>query len=247
MLDILNNIDSQKKLSVAMVLFHRVTLLDLIGPATALGFHADVHLVAKTMDPVASDQGVKILPTCTFDECPKDLDVLFVPGGVGVLDAMMDLELLHFVRDRGERAGYVTSVCTGSLIQGAAGLLKGYEATTHWGWHEVLSSLGAIPVKKRVVHDRNRVSGGGVTAGLDFGLGLLAILRGEEAARTVQLMMEYDPEPPFDVGTPDKAGRATVENAQRVLNATAECRIMIDRQKELGFPLERNLSSNASA
>lgn len=97
------------------------------------------------------------------------------------------------------------------------------------------------------MHDRNRVSGGGVTAGLDFGLELLAILRGEEAARTVQLMMEYDPEPPFDVGTPDKAGRTTVENAQRVLNASAECRIMIDRQKEFGFPLEKNLLSNASA
>lgn len=246
MLDILNNVDGQKKLSVAMVLFDRLTLLDLIGPATALGFHADVHLVAKTMDPVGSDQGVRILPTCTFEDCPKELDVLFVPGGVGVLDAMVDLELLHFVRDRGERAGYVTSVCTGSLVQGAAGLLKGYEATTHWAWHEVLSSLGAIPVKRRVVHDRNRVSGGGVTAGVDFGLGLLAILRGEEAAKTVQLMMEYDPEPPFDVGTPDKAGPALIENAQRVFDAAAECRIMIDRQKKSGFLLENNHLSNAS-
>ena len=247
MFDMFENSDRQQgRLSVAMVLFHKLTLLDLIGPATALGFYADVHLVAKTMDPVESDQGVKILPTCTFDECPKDLDVLFVPGGVGVLDAMVDVELLHFVRDRGERAGYVTSVCTGSLVQGAAGLLKGYEATTHWGWHDVLSSLGAKPVKKRVVRDRNRLSGGGVTAGLDFGLELLAILRGEEAAMTVQLLMEYDPAPPFDVGNPEKAGQALVENAQRVLNARAECGIMIDRQREFGFPLENNLLSNAS-
>jgi cyclohexyl-isocyanide hydratase len=246
MLNTVGSTNDNTKLSVAMVLFPRLTLLDLIGPATALGFYADIHLVAQTMDPVESDQGIRILPTCTFEQCPGDLDVLFVPGGVGVLDAMVDVQLLRFVRDRGERAGYVTSVCTGSLIQGAAGLLKGYEATTHWGWHEVLSSLGAIPVRKRVVHDRNRVSGGGVTAGVDFGLALLAVLRGEEAAKTVQLMMEYDPAPPFDVGTPEKAERAMIENAQRMLNAPAESRVMIDRQKEWGFPLERNFPSTAS-
>src|ERR1700722_8590516 len=101
-----------RKLSIAMVLFPRMTLLDLIGPATALAFYADIHLVANTMKPVSSDQGVTILPTCSFSECPKDLDVLFVPGGMGAIDAMVDVELLRFVRDRGERAGYVASVCT---------------------------------------------------------------------------------------------------------------------------------------
>jgi cyclohexyl-isocyanide hydratase len=241
MLDIQTDVGiPDRKLSVAMVLFPRVTLLDLIGPATAWGFYADIHLVSNTMAPVSSDQGVSILPTCTFDECPKDLDVLFVPGGMGVIDAMVDVELLRFVRDRGERAGYVTSVCTGSLIQGAAGLLKGYEATSHWGWHDVLESLGAIPVKQRVVHDRNRLSGGGVTAGLDFGLTLLALLRGEEAAKSVQLMMEYDPSPPFDVGTPDKAGAELVELADRTFNARAECVTMIARQKASGFLLEQD-------
>jgi cyclohexyl-isocyanide hydratase len=229
-----------RKLSIAMVLFPRMTLLDLIGPATALAFYADIHLVASTMKPVSSDQGVTILPTCSFSECPKDLDVLFVPGGMGAIDAMVDVELLRFVRDSGERAGYVASVCTGSLIQGAAGLLKGYQATSHWGWHGVLASLGAIPVKQRIVRDRNRVSGGGVTAGLDFGFALLAMLRGEEAAKCVQLMMEYDPAPPFDVGTPDKAGAALVEIAEQALNAPAECATMIARQKASGFLLDRD-------
>jgi cyclohexyl-isocyanide hydratase len=228
----------KKKLSVAMVLYPRMTLLDLIGPATALAFYADIHLVSRTMKPVSSDQGVTILPTCSYDDCPKDLDVLFVPGGMGVIDAMADVELLRFVRDRGERAGYVTSVCTGSLIQGAAGLLKGYQATSHWGWHRVLASFDAIPTKQRIVRDRNRVSGGGVTAGLDFGLALLALLRGEEAAKTVQLMMEYDPAPPFDVGTPDKAGPALVDIAEQFLNARAECATMIARQMASGFLLE---------
>ena len=241
MLDMQSTADlPPKKLSIAMVLFSRMTLLDLIGPATALGFYADIHLVSNTMEPVSSDQGVTILPTCSFDDCPKDLDVLFVPGGMGVIDAMVDVELLRFVRDRGERAGYVTSVCTGSLIQGAAGLLKGYQATSHWGWHSVLASLGAIPVKQRIVRDRNRVSGGGVTAGLDFGLALLALLRGEEAAKSVQLMMEYDPAPPFDVGTPDKAGAVLVSIAEQALNSPAECVTMIARQKASGYLLERD-------
>jgi cyclohexyl-isocyanide hydratase len=120
------------------------------------------------------------------------------------------------------------------------GLLKGYEATTHWGWHEILSSLGVKPVQKRVVRDRNRLSGGGVTAGLDFGLKLLAILGGEEAARTVQLLMEYDPAPPFNVGNPEKAGHALVENAQRILKARAGCKLTIEQQQEFEFPLENN-------
>ncbi|WP_050044064.1 DJ-1/PfpI family protein [Bradyrhizobium sp. LTSPM299] len=241
-----------RKLSIAMVLFPRLTLLDLIGPATALAFYADIHLVSSSMKPVSSDQGVTVLPTCTFDDCPEDLDVLFVPGGMGVIDAMVDVELLRFVRDRGERAGYVASVCTGSLIQGAAGLLKGYRATSHWGWHDVLASFGAIPVKQRVVTDRNRMSGGGVTAGLDFGLTLLASLRGEEAAKSVQLMMEYDPAPPFDVGTPDKAGEALVRIAEQALNAPNECATMIARQKASGFlldtaPAARSRSTTESA
>jgi cyclohexyl-isocyanide hydratase len=226
------------KFSVGIVLFPKVTLLDLIGPATALDFHANIFLVAKTLDPVFSDQGVGIVPTHTFEDCPKNLDVLFVPGGVGVLEAMTDRDLLRFVKDRGQTADYVTSVCTGSLIQAAAGLLEGYEATTHWAWHEVLTAFGAIPVKARVVADRNRLSGGGVTAGIDFGLQLLALLRGPEAAKSVQLMMEYDPSPPFEAGSPDKAGVGIVAIAQQVLNAPAECVTMIKRHQDAGFLLE---------
>jgi cyclohexyl-isocyanide hydratase len=225
----------ERRLCVAMLLFPSLTLLDLIGPATVLGFHADIHLVSSTMAPVASDQGFKLSPTCTYETCPEVVDVLFVPGGMGVFDAMIDVELLQFLSDRGANAGYIASVCTGSLIQGAAGLLKGYKATTHWGWHDVLSELGAIPVKARVVFDRNRLSGGGVTAGIDFGIQLLALLRGEKAAKSVQLMMEYDPAPPYDVGTPERAGPELVAIADKILNVNAERVAMIERHRKNGF------------
>jgi cyclohexyl-isocyanide hydratase len=227
----------EKKFLVGMVMFDGFTLLDLVGPQTALGFHGEIKLIAKNREPVTTDGGIQVIPNCTFDDCPTNLDVLFVPGGVGVLNAMVDRELLSFVSDRGQRARYVTSVCTGSLIQGAAGLLVGYEATTHWAWHDVLASLGAKPVKKRIVSDRNRLSGGGVTAGIDFGLTLLALLRGKGAAETVQLMMEYDPGPPFDCGIPKKATKNSIDIANAVMNAPAECSLMISRQEKTGFLL----------
>ena len=145
-------------------------------------------------------------PTTTFADCPRDLDVLFVPGGVpGTLTMMEDPEVLAFLADRGSRARFVTSVCTGSLVLGAAGLLKGYKATSHWLTRDVLAEFGAIPTAGRIVVDRNRVTGGGVTAGLDFGLELVAQLRNRDYAEAVQLYLEYDPQPPFDSGTPEKA------------------------------------------
>jgi cyclohexyl-isocyanide hydratase len=197
---------TQPPLQIAMLIYPGVTLLDFVGPLTALGPHGPTHLVAKSRAPVISDSGVAVLPTATLEECPRDLDVLFVPGGFGTADAMADHELLAFLADRGARAGYVTSVCSGSLILAAAGLLQGYRATTHWAAYEVLAGMGVEVSDERVVVDRNRVTGGGVTAGIDFGLVLLARLRGDVVAQVAQLMMEYDPAPPFHAGTPRTAG-----------------------------------------
>jgi cyclohexyl-isocyanide hydratase len=200
-------------LEIGMLLYPGLTLLDLIGPHTVFSWHANTHLVWKTMDTVRSDTGIGIQPTATFAECPRNLDILFVPGGFGTAAAMADPEVVAFLADRAATAKYVTSVCSGSLILGAAGLLKGYKATSHWALLDSLSLFGAEPVKARVVVDRNRVSGGGVTAGIDFGLVLLAKLRGDDAAKLSQLAMEYDPAPPFHAGSPEGAGPAIVEQA----------------------------------
>ncbi len=204
---------NQTPLQMAMLLYPGLTLLDLIGPQTALNLHAQTHLVWKSLDTVVSDSGIGIQPNATFADCPRDLDILFVPGGFGTAAAMADPEVLAFLTDRAPRAKYVTSVCSGSLILGAAGLLKGYRATSHWALRGMLTRFGAEPVEGRVVVDRNRLTGGGVTAGIDFGLTLLAKLRGDDAAKLTQLTMEYDPEPPFNAGSPEGAGPALVQQA----------------------------------
>lgn len=201
---------SRAPLQIGMVVYPRLTLLDLIGPQTALGMHGVTHLVAERLEPVLSDSGIAILPTATYEQCPQDLDVLFVPGGEGTADAMEDVKLLTFLRSRAETARYVTSVCSGSLILAAAGVLQGYRATTHWTSLDVLTAFGVTAQAARVVSDRNRITGGGVTAGIDFGLVLLAELRGEPAARMTQLAMEYDPQPPFKAGSPALAGEEAV-------------------------------------
>jgi cyclohexyl-isocyanide hydratase len=199
---------------IAMLLYPGFTALDLVGPqyffASLMG--ATVHLVAKDRTPVMSDTGLAIMPTATLEECPVDLDVLFVPGsGGGVLDAMEDAALVAFVADRGARAKWVTSVCTGSLLLARAGLLTGYRATGHWVARDVLADFGAIPVNERVVRDRNRMTGAGVSAGLDLGLAMTAELRDRAYAEGVQLLAEYAPQPPFDAGTPETAPKAVVE------------------------------------
>lgn len=198
---------------VAMLLFPGVTPLDLIGPQTALNSHCDVHLVWKNTDMMMSDSGVMLRADTLIEECPQDLDVLFIPGGPGQIEVMRDDMLLRFLADRGARAKYVTSVCSGALVLGAAGLLKGYDAATHWAAMGLLPLFGANPVEKRVVKDRNRITGGGVTAGLDFGLTLLAELADEHTAKVQQLAMQYDPEPPFDAGVPAKAGPEVTQAA----------------------------------
>lgn len=209
----MNAADPQAPLQVAMLLYPGLTLLDLIGPQAVLGMHGQTHLVWKTLDTVTSDGGIGIQPNATLQSCPGELDVLFVPGGFGTNAAMADEELLQFLRDRAPKARFITSVCSGSLILGAAGLLQGYKATSHWSCREALRGFDAEPTKARVVTDRNRVTGGGVTAGIDFGLVLLAQLRGETAAKVTQLAMEYDPQPPFNAGTPETAGTAITEQA----------------------------------
>jgi cyclohexyl-isocyanide hydratase len=196
---------------IGFLLFPQVTQLDLTGPAQILGRipGARVHLIWKTRDPVTTDVGFSINPTTAFDDCPQ-LDVLCVPGGFGIDALFGDAETLSFLRRQGEGAQYVTSVCNGSLVLGAAGLLHGYRAACHWAWRQYLPRFGALPVAERIVRDRNRISGGGVTAGIDFGLALAAELAGEEEAKMLQLAFEYDPQPPFDCGSPESAGPALV-------------------------------------
>lgn len=193
-------------LEVVMLVYPGFTLLDLAGSQATWGPYGRAHLVGKSMQPVLSDTDVAVLPTATFAECPRNADILFVPGGFGTNDVMEDPETLAFLGEQGRRARYVTSVCSGSLILGAAGLLRGYKAATHWACYETLEALGVEGVRSRVVVDRNRISGGGVTSGIDFGLTVLAQLRGEITAKVTQLAMEYDPQPPFDAGTPTGAG-----------------------------------------
>ncbi len=193
---------------VAIVLYPQLTALDIVGPhhmfTSLMG--AQVHLVAASLDPVKSDTGLSFLPTATFETCPADLDILCIGGGsTGTLAAMEDQALIGFLKDRGARAKWVTSVCTGSLVLGAAGLLKGYRATSHWATRDLLGQFGAIPTEGRIVTDRNRVTGGGVTAGIDMGLAIVGMLRDRTYAEGVQLMAEYDPQPPYDSGSLAKA------------------------------------------
>lgn len=227
---------SADRLKVGMLMYPGLTMLDLIGPQTVLSQASDIHLVWKTQDVFTSDSGVQFTPTATLKDCPKDLDVLFVPGGPGMIPAMKDDEVLAFLADRGSRAKYVTSVCTGSLILGAAGLLKGYKATSHWAAKQMLPLFGAEPTDGRVVTDRNRITGGGVTAGIDFGLVLLARLRGDEAAEMTQLGMEYDPQPPFQMGSPEKAGQVRVERMRHVFSPLGQQvrAIAAERNAKLG-------------
>ena len=196
-------------IAIAFLLYPDVTQLDLTGPAQVLSRigNQKLHLVSKDREPVPTDAGFPLLPTATFGEVPR-ADIVCVPGGLGCVAAMEDEEALAWLRQVAAEAQWVTSVCTGSLVLGAAGLLRGYRAACHWAWRDYLTLFGAEPVAERVVFDRNRATGGGVTAGIDFALALTAEIRGERHARAVQLSLEYDPAPPFDSGSPERAGEA---------------------------------------
>jgi cyclohexyl-isocyanide hydratase len=193
-------------LQIGLLLFPRVTQLDFTGPLQVFSSlpGAKVHLIWKRIEPVASDTALVLTPTTTFADCPQ-LDVICVPGGFGTDDMVNDEEMLDFLRRQAVAAKYVTSVCTGSLVLGAAGLLQGYRAATHWTAVEFLSSFGATPAKTRVCVDRNRVTGGGVTAGIDFALTLVSIMIDRRTAEAIQLRLEYNPAPPFNSGSPDTA------------------------------------------
>src|SRR6266480_3005091 len=193
-------------LQIGLVLFPRVTQLDFTGPFQVFSSlpGAKVHLIWKRIEPVPSDSVLVITPTVAFEDCPQ-LDVICVPGGFGTDDMVNDEEMLAFLRKQAEGAKYVTSVCTGSMVLGAAGLLRGYRATSHWTMVDFLSAFGAIPTRTRVCTDRNRVTGGGVTAGIDFALTLVSQLVDRETAQAIQLRLEYNPAPPFNAGSPDTA------------------------------------------
>lgn len=203
-------------IKIGLILFPGLTQLDLTGPYEVFARLPDtqVLLLAKTMDPVATEKGLAILPTGTFADAPQ-VDVLCVPGGPGINACLRDEELLQFLRQQSEQACYVTSVCTGALILAAAGLLEGYQATTHWLSLDLLSQFGVEVVNERVVQDRNRITGAGVSAGIDFALNLAAVLYGQTTAEAIQLMMEYQPQPPFDSGHPSSARVEVVQQVER--------------------------------
>ena len=203
---------------IGFLLFPRLTQLDLTGPYEILSRVPDseTHLVAKTLAPVRADRGLQIVPTTTLDTCPP-LDLLCVPGGAGINDVIVDPEMLAFIRRMAAGARYVTSVCTGSLGLAAAGLLEGKHAACHWAAREALRRLGAVPVDQRVVMDGKFITGGGVTAGIDFALAVVGELKGREVAETIQLMVEYDPHPPFDAGSPERASPAVKARLARLM------------------------------
>jgi cyclohexyl-isocyanide hydratase len=195
-------------LQIGFLIYPGVIQLDVMGAYQVLDFppNTKVHLLWKTLSPVTSNEGFIFTPTTTFMDCPA-LDVICVPGGgLGQVAAMKDPEILDFLKQQGATARYITSVCTGSMILAAAGLLQGYNSACHWAFREQLAMLGVNVVPQRVAIDRNRVTGAGVTSGIDFGFTLLGLLCGESVAKTAQLMMEYAPEPPFDAGSPATAG-----------------------------------------
>lgn len=197
---------------IGFLLFPNLTQLDLTGPYEVLSKlpGAKVHLVWKSLEPVKAVGGLSILPDTALAGCPQ-LDLVCVPGGPGMTELMVDEEVLAFLRGQAAGARYVTSVCTGSLVLGAAGLLRGRRAATHWMAMDMLAVLGAVPVSERVVVDGNLITGGGVTAGIDFGLKVAAEVAGEDVAKQIQLQIEYDPQPPFASGHPRTADPALVE------------------------------------
>jgi cyclohexyl-isocyanide hydratase len=227
-------------IQIGLLIFPRMTQLDMTGPFEVFARipGTKVHLLWKSMDPVVSDSGLAVLPTMTLAACPP-LDVICVPGGPGQIDLMEDREVIDFVRRQGEQARYVTSVCTGALVLGAAGLLRGYRAATHWASMDNLEHLGAVPVKERVCIDRNRITGGGVTAGIDFGLVVASRLTDVPTAERIQLYIEYNPEPPFAAGSPDTAPPQVLATYREL------ARPMLARRKEVTLRVAEGLEPSA--
>ncbi len=206
---------SPTTIRIGMLVFPKITALDILGPFEVLARAPDcsTQLVWKNTDPVHGDTGLRFLPDVDFANAPQ-FDVLVVPGGPGQTDLMEDEEVLAFLRNQAAGARWITSICTGSLLLAAAGLLTGYKATCHWMSLDQLEQFGVQPMADRVVVDRNRITGGGVTSGLDFAFTVLATLRGDDVAKAIQLMLEYDPAPPFESGHPRVASKELVERVR---------------------------------
>ena len=202
-------------LSIGFLLFPKLTQLDFTGPYEVMSRlpGAEVRLIWKEAGPVRADTGLTMLADTAMADCPQ-LDILCIPGGPGVAALMEDEAVLAFLRAQAPGLRYLTSVCTGALVLGAAGLLRGRRATTHWASHDFLAALGAVPVQARVVQDGNLVTGGGVTAGVDFALTIAAEIAGPEAAQAIQLQIEYAPAPPFNAGRPETAPSSVLAAAQ---------------------------------
>ncbi|MBD2056290.1 DJ-1/PfpI family protein [Oculatella sp. FACHB-28] len=201
------------QLQIGFLVYPGVIQLDVMAAYQVLAFppNTQVHLVWKNLTPILSNEGLTLTPTVTLADCPP-LDVICVPGGgMRQIEIIKDVEILDFLQQQSKSAQYVTSVCTGSMILAATGLLQGYKATCHWAFRGQLAMMGVEVVPQRVVVDRDRITGAGVTSGIDFGLTLLGLLCGEKVAKMAQLMMEYTPEPPFNAGTPETAGEEIVQ------------------------------------
>lgn len=220
-----------RKLDIGFLLFPNLTQLDLTGPYEVFSRLPEVrvHLVWKTRDLVISDTGMAIMPDMTLDECPQ-LDVICVPGGPGVNPLLDDEAVLGFLSRQAAQAKLISSVCTGALVLGAAGLLEGYKAATHWASMHFLKEFGAIATHSRVVADRNRITGGGVTAGIDFGLEIAARLADENVAQRIQLYLEYNPAPPFPAGSPDRAPAKVLSAFKDAANSMLEERALAVRR-----------------
>jgi cyclohexyl-isocyanide hydratase len=223
---------------IGLLLFPDITQLDMTGPYEVFTKFpgAEVHLVAASMAPVEANGGMRILPTTTYAACPQ-LDLVCVPGGAGMNPLLNDAETLDFLRRQAKGAKYVTSVCTGALVLGAAGLLKGRRAATHWMSRDMLKAFGAVPTAERVVVDGNVITGGGVTAGIDFALTVAAEAFGPDLAKSIQLAIEYDPQPPFNAGSPEGAGAEAVART-----TTAASRRQAERQEAVNRAAARLLA-----
>jgi cyclohexyl-isocyanide hydratase len=211
-----------------MLVYPGMTLLDLVGPLQVLAGlpGCEVQFVWKNTGPVPTDSGLSVNATATLDDAWSAPDILFAPGGtLPTFELLDDLTVIDFLRRQGADAKWVTSVCSGAVLLGAAGLLKGYKASTHWAVHDSLALFGATPIKERWVIDRNRVTGGGVTAGIDFGLALMAQIAGPDRARAQQLWLEYSPQPPFRSGSPTEASPETLATVRASLGGETGLRI----------------------
>jgi cyclohexyl-isocyanide hydratase len=200
---------------IGMIMFDGMTQLDLTGPLEVFSRlpQTQIHLISKNDQPIKCDRALSVMPDTDFTNCPATLDVLFIPGGPGISNLLKDDAYLNFIRSKAD-ARYITSVCTGSIVLAACGLLTDYKATTHWLSLDLLRRFEIETLSERVVVDRNRITGGGVTSGIDFALLLASILFGDECAKETQLLIEYNPNPPFNSGHPDIAEESIVQRVR---------------------------------